>query len=209
MNTKSNIPIVGVILANSPNRKICCADKCLKKLMGKTVLEHIIERTAPQVSCLILNANGDPTRFDDLGLPVVPDALDENQSVLNGILTGMEWARQNIKDCEWIATFAADSPFVPRNLADHLLEEIVAHDADMAYVKCGKRAHPEYGLWPVDLAEDLRNALVEDEIRRVDKWTSLFETMVVEYSPDPIDRFTNANLIDAIIKDVDQSAVMH
>ena len=201
MSTKSNIPIVGVLLANSPSRKICCADKCMKKLMGKTVLQHIIERTAPQVSCLVLNANGDPTRFKDIGMPVLPDAIDDRPSVLNGILTGMEWARANIKGCEWIATFATDSPFVPRDLADYLLAQINAHHADMAYVKCGNRAHPEYGLWPVDLAEDLRNAMEEDEIRRVDKWTALYETLVVEFSPDPVDRFTNANVIDGIVGD--------
>ena len=100
MRAVANVPIVGVLLANSPSRRICCSDKCLKKLMGKPILSYVIERALPQVSHLIINANGDPTRFKNVSLPIIPDAIEEHSSALTGILTGMEWAHDNAPECQ-------------------------------------------------------------------------------------------------------------
>lgn len=199
MTTQSKNNVVGILLTSSMHRNGHCSDKCLKKLMGKPVLSYVIERAAPQVSNLILNANGDPTRFQDMEITVVPDALENVNGPLSGILTGMEWARDNDPKCEWLATFATDSPFVPHDLVQHMLEEIDRHQADMAFISCGGKTHPEYGLWPIELAEDLRYALTEENIKRVDKWAELYNAITVEYPAKPIDRFTLSNYIDAIV----------
>lgn len=208
MTTQSKLPVVGVLLTNTSSRDTCCGEKCLKKLKGKPVLSYVIERASPQVTALILNANGDPTRFDSVGLPIVPDSIEEHRGALAGILTGMEWAHENNPNCEWIATFSADSPFIPMDLVNHMLEEIDRHHADMAFVSCGGRPHPEYGLWPVELADDLRYALLEEDIKRIDRWTRLYDTITVEYPADPIDCFSNTNFIDGIVT-VERAATVH
>ena len=82
MKTQLEVPVVGVVMANTPRRNICCADKCMKKLMGKPILSYVIERVSPQVKTLILNANGDPTRFNSLSIPVVPDSIGDQASTL-------------------------------------------------------------------------------------------------------------------------------
>ena len=199
MTTQSKPPVVGILLASNSHRTTNSGEKCLKKLMGKPVLSYVIERALPQVTSLILNANGDPTRFQDISIPVVPDAIEELSGPLAGILTGMEWARDNDPKAEWLATFATDSPFIPHDLVLHMLEEIERHQADMAYISCGGKPHPEYGLWPVELAEDLRYALTEENIKSVDKWTQLYNAITVEYPAKPIDRFTLSNNIEGIV----------
>ena len=131
---QSQPPVLGVLLANIPSCRIAHTDRCLKKLMGKSVLNHIIEHTNPQVSALILNANGDPTRFENIDLPIVPDVINDHPGALSGILTGMEWAHEHMPDCEWIASFATSSPLIPDNMVERLFEAIQVNHADMAYV---------------------------------------------------------------------------
>lgn len=76
---------------------------------------------------------------------------------------------------------------------------IEEHNADMAYISCNGRKHPEFGLWPVDLAEDLRYALEEDDIKQIDKWCGLYNPLICSFTGKPIDPFGNANLIEGII----------
>lgn len=208
MRTQSKPPVVGLLHTNNSHRAHHCGEKCLKKLMGKPVISYVVERVSPQVSRLVLNANGDPTRFHDVDIPVVPDAIDDLSGPLAGILTGMEWVHENAPDSEWLATFATDSPFIPEDLVLHMLEEIERNHADMAFISCGGRPHPEYGIWPVELAEDLRYALMEENIKRVDKWTQLYDTITVEYPAQPIDRFTLTNFIEGIV-DVERNTALH
>jgi len=199
MKVQSQPQVLGVLLANTSICRVAHTERCLKKLMGKPVLNHIIEHASPQVSNLILNANGDPTRFHDIDCPIVPDAINDHPGVLSGILTAMEWAHEHMPECEWIASFATSSPLIPETMVKELLAAVKANDADMAYVSCNGRNHPEFGLWPVELAEDLRYALVEDDITRIEKWCALYKPHVCPYTAKPIDPFSNTNLIDGII----------
>ena len=195
----SQAPVLGVLLANAPSRQICCADKCMKRLKGVPILNYVIDRTQPQVGALILNANGDPTRFPDIDIPVVPDVIEGPPSTPTGILTGMEWAKDNAPDYEWVVTLATDSPFIPTDLINHMLAEVAAKNADMAYIRCGKQAHPEFGIWPVCLADDLHYALVDDGIKGINRWARDYNTLEINYPADPIDRFTDANFIEGLM----------
>jgi len=199
MKAQSQPEVLGVLLANTSICRVAHTERCLKKLMGKPVLNHIIEHASPQVSNLILNANGDPTRFHDIDCPIVPDAINDHPGALSGILTAMEWAHVHMPECEWIASFATSSPLVPETMVKELLEAVKSHNADMAYISCNGHQHPEFGLWPVELAEDLRYALEEDDITRIEKWSSLYNPYVCPYTAKPIDPFSNTNLIDGII----------
>lgn len=191
--------VLGVILANTPTSKIHHNERSLRKLMGKPVLSHIIEQASPQVSSLIINANGDPTRFNGIGVPVVPDTINGHSAILSGILTGMEWAQEHHPNCEWVASFSASSPIIPHNLVQQLMAAVQDKNADMAYISCNGRKHPEFGLWPVELAEDLRYALEEEDIKQIDKWSALYNSLICPFTGKPIDTFGNSNLIDGII----------
>jgi molybdopterin-guanine dinucleotide biosynthesis protein A len=153
----------------------------------------VIERVRPQVGHLLLNANGDPGRFADFALPVAADVIEGHAGPLAGVLTGMEWARENFPDARWIVTVPTDAPFLPRDLVKRLLEAVARDGADMACASSGGRHHPVCGLWPVSLAEDLRRAMAEEDIRKVDAWTGRYSLAVAEWPADPVDPFFNAN----------------
>jgi molybdenum cofactor guanylyltransferase len=192
--------VVGVLLAGGQARRMGGGDKCLRQLGERTILEHVIARARPQVAALVLNANGDPARFAGFGLPVVADVVAGFAGPLAGVLTGMEWARTHRPECPWIATIATDTPFFPTDLVARMLSALAREGADLACAASGGRTHPVFGLWPVALADDLRAAMVDEGMRKVDVWTARHRLAEVAFATDPIDPFFNTNRPEDLVE---------
>jgi len=185
--------IGGILLAGGQSRRMGGGDKCLRLLGGRPILARIIERAAPQVAQLVINANGDPARFAPFDLPVAADTVEGFAGPLAGVLTGMEWAAANAPECDWIATFASDAPFFPVDFVARLSAALAGSGGDMACAVSDGRRHPVFGLWPVALRAELRRALVDREIRKVDNWTDGYNLREVEFAVGAIDPFFNVN----------------
>ena len=166
--------IVGVLLAGGLARRMGGGDKPLRRVAGRSLLELVIERVRPQVAALVLNANGDPARFATYGLPVVADTVPDFAGPFAGILAGLDWTAANRPDCPMIVTVATDAPFLPRDLVARMVQAMSEEGADLACAASGGQAHPVIGLWPVRFRDDLRHALVEEGIRKVDVWTARY-----------------------------------
>lgn len=188
-----NGEVVAVLLAGGLSRRMGGQDKMLRDLGGKSILARVVARIKPQADRLLLNANGDAARFADFSLPVAADVIEGHPGPLAGVLTGMEWARANAPDCPWVVTAPTDAPFLPRDLVRRLMAAVEAEGADMACASSGGRHHPVCGLWPVRLAGELRRAMLEEDIRKVDIWTARYRLAVADWPTDPVDPFFNAN----------------
>ncbi len=185
--------IAGVLLAGGLARRMGGGDKCLRPLAGKPILGHVLARARPQVGPLLLNVNGDAARFAEFALPMAADVVSGHAGPLAGILTGMEWAAENAPECEWLASFATDAPFLPGDMVARLMAAVLAEGTEMARAASKGRAHPVFALWPVALAGALRQALVEEEIHKVDAWTARYKLATVDFSAAPHDPFFNVN----------------
>lgn len=201
---------LGVILAGGQATRMGGGDKGLLPLGDDTLLGHVIDRLAPQVAGVALNANGDPARFDGFGLPVLPDSIAGHPGPLAGVLAGLDWAADQGADT--IVTVAADTPFFPRDLAARLLR--AAHDMRHPLVlaatprpenertksmsRSGLIRHPTFGLWPVALRNDLRDAL-QDGLRKVVLWTDRHAGREALFD-DPGDPFFNVNTPDDLTR---------
>jgi molybdopterin-guanine dinucleotide biosynthesis protein A len=185
--------LVGLLLAGGQSRRMGGGDKALRELGGVPLLARVVERLRPQVDALLLNANGDPARFAAFGLPVAADSVPGFAGPLAGILAGLDWAAANRPDCPFVLSVATDAPFLPRDLARRLVTAISESGADLACAASGGRAHPVFALWPVRLREDLRRAVVEEGIRKVDQWTARHRLVTADFADRPVDPFFNAN----------------
>lgn len=185
--------ICGLLLAGGQSRRMGGGDKCLMTLGGKTLLRRIIDIAAPQVGPLVLNSNSDPALFAPHGLPVAHDVVDGFAGPLAGVLTGLEWAKANAPECDWVASFACDAPFVPADLVARLVSAVEADGADMACAASGGRNHPVFALWPVRLAGALRTAVAEEGVRKVDLWTGRFRLAYATFDTGNGDPFFNIN----------------
>jgi molybdopterin-guanine dinucleotide biosynthesis protein A len=193
------VNILGLLLAGGQSRRMGGGDKALRVLGGRPLLQRVVDRMRPQVAALVLNANGDPARFAGFGLPVVADSIPDFAGPLAGILAGLDWAAEHRPDCPVIASVATDAPFLPENLVSNLHEGMTAEGAELACAASAGQPHPVIGLWPVRLRDDLRRALVEEGVRKVDVWTSRYRLATVSF-PElslgdglAIDPFFNAN----------------
>ncbi len=191
-------PIVGVLLAGGLSRRMGGGDKCFRQLAGRPLLAHAIDRARPQVATLVLNANGDAGRFADYDLPFVADSVPDFAGPLAGVLAALEWARSNRPEAEYVASFPSDAPFFPSDLVARLHQAMVANEGDTACARSGGRAHPVFGLWPLRLTGELRRAMVEEGLRKVDAWTGRYRHLFVDYPDRPRDPFFNINKPDDV-----------
>lgn len=186
-------PTLGVLLAGGLARRMGGGDKPLRLVAGRPILERVVERLEPQCAALILNANGDPARFAHLGLPVVADEVPGFAGPLAGILAALDWTAENRPDIGWVASAAADSPFLPHDFVSRLHVAREAAHTPLACAESGGRAHPVNALWPVTLREDLRRAVVVEDLRKIDRWTAQHGVALAGWPTEPIDPFFNAN----------------
>jgi molybdopterin-guanine dinucleotide biosynthesis protein A len=189
-------PTLGLLLAGGLARRMGGGDKPLRMIAGRTILAHVIERLGPQCDGLLINANGDPARFSDYGLPVVADSVPDFAGPLAGILAGLDWMALHHPELEWLVSVAADTPFIPRDLVARLHAARAAQGVPLACAASGGWTHPVIGLWPVSLREDLRHALTVEDERKIDRWTARHGCASAEWPAAPVDPFFNANKPD-------------
>jgi molybdopterin-guanine dinucleotide biosynthesis protein A len=168
-------------------------DKARIKIGGVTILQRVLECLNPQCESVIINANGDPKRFADTGLPVVADSVPDFAGPLAGILAGLDWAAANAPQSEWLVSVPGDCPFLPKDLVARLHEARCAAGAPLACARSGEWRHPVVALWPVVLRDDLRRALVDEDLHKIEIWTARHGIASAEWPIEPIDPFFNVN----------------
>ena len=184
---------LGVILAGGLATRMGGGDKCLRRIGGRRMIDHVIARLEPQCGGLALSANGDPARFSEFGLPVLPDTVPGREGPLAGVLAGLDWAVA--AGAEAIVTAASDAPFLPVDLVVRL--QGAAGPAGLSIAgspdATGRiQPHPTFGLWPVALRHDLRAALAGGT-RRMRDWTEAHGARMALFGSVPVDPFFNVN----------------
>ena len=182
------------LLAGGQARRMGGGDKNLMMLAGKPVLRHVLDRVDFADRPLMINANGDPARYVAFGLPVCADVIDGYAGPLAGILTGLEWVAANHSDCSHMVSLATDAPFLPVNLIA-VLESAIGGGAEIAQAMSLHRRHPVFAIWPVAIAGALRDAVIDEGVRKIDDFTARYHCVTVEFAGTP-DPFMNLNRPD-------------
>jgi molybdopterin-guanine dinucleotide biosynthesis protein A len=168
-------------------------DKPLMALNGRPLLAHAIARLAPQCAHLAINANGDPARFADYGLPVVADSVEGYAGPLAGVLAGMDYAAAHWPQTRWLLSAPADTPFPPEDLVMRLKAAMEHDNASIAVAASCGRTHHAIALWDISLREDLRAALTQKDERKVSAFIARYAHVVVDWPVAPYDPFFNVN----------------
>lgn len=194
--------VVGVVLAGGEGRRMGPGPlKPLRRLGGRTMLEHVVERLRPQVMDLVVVANDAAVDARDLGVAVIADPPEVQQAAeregrrlgpLAGILAGMEWARRAHPHAGWILTAPADVPFLPLDLTVRLCGHLHVPEPDVLMVRHAGRREHTLGIWSVQLAPQLRRALLEEGMRRVETFAARHVLAELAW-PGERDAFLNVN----------------
>jgi len=184
---------LGLVLAGGLARRMGGGDKALIRIGAQTILDRVLERLTPACTGIILNANGDPARFAPFGLPVVPDDVEGFAGPLAGILAGLDWAAHHAPGTEWLISVPGDCPFLPRDLVPRLHAARAEAGTALACAQSGDWRHPVVGLWQVALRRDLRRALVDEGLRKIEVWTARHGVALAAWPAKPVDPFFNVN----------------
>ncbi len=186
---------MGVIVAGGLSSRMGGGDKCLLELAGKPLLAWVVGRIQSQIADVILNANGDANRFSAFGLPVVGDKFAKPVGPLGGVLAGMEYAVRH--GFSHIVTVAADTPFFPLDMVDQFIARLTETKVPIV-IAATKDAegrvnrHPTFAIWPVNLREDLHQA-IDAGTRKIVVWTDSIGSETVVFPSLTGDPFFNVN----------------
>jgi len=187
--------ILGAILAGGKSTRMG-KDKLFLELDNKKLIEHTIDKVKKYLKQLIVVTNQNNEFFSKNNLTVVKDCIEGQLGPLVGILTAMEWAKQNSKKYSWVATFPCDTPFFPETIIKSFIKESERKDSLILCASSHGRKHNIFGLWSLALYDKLKDDLVNNKIRKVQDWTEKNKIKNLEFKFEDYDPFFNINTKD-------------
>ena len=177
--------ISGILLAGGQGRRMGGVDKGLQLLRGKPMAQWVIERFAPQVDELLINANQNIEQYQELGYRVIPDAIGGFAGPLAGLHRGLSEAAHPL-----VVTAPCDSPFLPLDLVAQLKAALEQNNADLAVAKTGEQPHPVFSLCRKSVLTSL-TAFLESGGSKIDAWYAQLKVAEVQFADEAA--FRNIN----------------
>lgn len=178
--------ITGVVLAGGQGSRMGGVDKGLAPFRGRPMVAHVIERLAPQVDELLVNANRNLEQYGAFGHRVIADEVEGFAGPLAGFERGLAHAAHPL-----VVTAPCDSPFLPTDLVARLLRALEAERAELAVARTGDQAHPVFSLMRREVHASLRDFLGSGQ-RKIDKWYGALRVVEVPFD-DESEAFRNIN----------------
>jgi len=178
--------ITGLVLAGGQGSRMGGVDKGLQLFRGRPMVAHVIERLAPQVDEILINANRNPEAYEDFGHRVIADEIDGFAGPLAGFERGLAHASHQL-----VVTVPCDSPFLPADLVSLLLTAMRNAETDLAVARTGEQPHPVFCLMRRGVHASLREFLASGQ-RKIDRWYSQLRVVEVPFDDEP-DAFLNIN----------------
>jgi len=185
------IEVTGLVLAGGQGSRMGGVDKGLAPFRGKPMVAHAIERLAPQVDEILVNANRNPEAYARFGHRVIADEIPGFAGPLAGFERGLAHARGQL-----VATVPCDSPFLPADLVARLRAALEGAGAQLAVARTGDQPHPVFCLMRREVHASLA-AFLSSGQRKIDKWYASLAVAEVAFD-DEADAFANINTRDEL-----------
>lgn len=200
----------GILLAGGRSRRMGGGDKPFVCVGGISLLARAIAALRPQCDAMLICAGGNPARFSSYGLPVVGDAVPDFAGPLSGILAGLDFIADYLPEVRFAVSIATDTPFFPADLVARLHRARLDQGADIACARSGEQTHFVIALWPVSIRADLRHALIDEDLHKIETFQERYSVAYAVWPTTPFDPFLNvndANDLAAAEKLVDEGVV--
>lgn len=196
-----SLSVAGVVLAGGLSRRMGGVNKAGQMLGGQTLLTHAIHKLKSQTKLIAINANHKDITSDDY--PIIKDSLEGFLGPLAGVLAGLEWA--STQNATHIMTVATDTPFYPNDLLAKFLRANKDQKDQIILAGSGGYRHPVFGLWPVTIAADLRQWLLETDTNKVLAFIQRHHWAIADFDlltwgDETLDPFFNINTADDLMR---------
>ena len=182
--------VLPVILAGGKSRRFG-SDKAVAKLGDKSLIDYTINKLEPKFAEILVITNN-PIQVSKNNIFFIKDTMAGQLGPLVGILSAMEWVKNNDKNYEWIISFPCDTPFFEEKIIDKVINSQKSSDKKLLFLKSGNKRHNIFGLWSIELMEQLRND-INQGARKVEDWANKIGTEIVEINSESDKSFLNIN----------------
>ena len=182
--------ILGVVLAGGKSQRFG-QDKSQVKLQGKILIDYILSEIVDEFNETLIVTNN-PISFMSSDKIFLTKDFKNGLGPLGGVFTAMKWIKENDKKYNWISTFPTDTPFFTKKELKNFYENIKIDDSKLFFIKGKKARHNIFGLWSMDLMDQLESDLLKGE-RKVELWANSVGVSTINIEYKKIDPFFNIN----------------
>ena len=189
--------ILAVVLAGGKSQRFG-QDKSQVKLGGKILIDYILSEVIDEFNEILIVTNKKIKFMKSNKIFVISD-FKEDLGPLGGVLSAMKWVTKNKKEYKWISTFPCDTPFFTKKELKNFYEKIKINESKLFFIKNYKTRHNIFGLWSLDLINQLEKDLLAGE-RKVEVWANSIGVSNINIEFKDIDPFFNINTRDDLDK---------
>ena len=182
--------ILSVVLAGGKSQRFG-KDKSQVKLKDKILINYILSEIVDEFNETLIVANKNIDYMESKKISITKD-FKKGLGPLGGVLTAMKWIKEKNKQYEWISTFPTDTPFFTKKELKFFYENINIEECKLFFIKNQNTRHNIFGLWSIDLIEQLETALIEGE-RKVEVWADSIGVKIININSKKPDPFFNVN----------------
>ena len=180
--------ILATVLAGGKSRRFG-SNKSEIMLKDKKLIDYTLEKLENKFKKIIIVSND----INFKNYTTIKDCIDGQLGPLVGVLSAMKWAKINNNNCNWIATFPCDTPFFNISFIEKFKKEVKKEDSKLYFVKAKNKLHNIFGLWSIELADQLEEDLVINKERKVENWANKIGVKTINVEDEKYDTFFNIN----------------
>ena len=182
--------ILGTVLAGGKSQRFG-EDKSQVKLAGKLLIDHMLTEIIDEFKELLIVSNNKINFHYSEKISIIED-FEKGLGPLGGVLSAMNWIKENQKGYNWIATFPVDTPFFKRQILKDFIQNINFNESDLFFIKSNNTRHNIFGLWSINLLDKLEKDLNNGE-RKVELWANNTGVKIINMEFSNNDPFFNIN----------------
>ena len=190
--------ICAVILTGGLSTRMGGGNKTLKKFNNKFIFDRVFEKISSQSKKILINNNDNESAFKNYNTTIIQDEIKGFIGPLAGIHASFKWMTDNNK-YEWLITIPGDTPFIPNNLVNSLLQKAKFDEKKIVIAKSYGKKHPIIGIWHLSLYNDLE-LKIKEGVRKILYWASQHPLGFLEFKNSKYDPFFNINYEEDIAK---------
>ena len=182
--------ILGVVLAGGKSQRFG-QDKSQVKLKGKILIDYILSEIIDEFNETLIVTNKTINFMESEKITIIKD-FKEGLGPLGGVLSAMKWIKKNDKKYSWISTFPSDTPFFTKKELKNFYKSIKIEKNKLFFIKNNKTRHNIFGLWSLELMDQLESDLLKGE-RKVEFWANSIGVSTINVECQNFDPFFNIN----------------
>jgi len=180
--------ILAVVLAGGKSKRFG-SNKAEIMLKDKKLIDYTLEKIKSKFKKIIIVSNN----LNFSNYTTIKDCIDGQLGPLAGVLSAMKWAKINGDVFNWIVTFPCDTPFFNISLIEKFKKVSKAQDSKLYFAKAKNKRHNIFGLWSLDLIDQLEEDLLVNSIRKVEDWANKIGVRTINFENEKYDTFFNIN----------------